>query len=67
MTSSTNIRAGDCYLVDLGQLVPVAGTSARDAMSKALTAVFGRWLEVPSLPPCVYQLDSEGEIVAVYQ
>jgi hypothetical protein len=53
------------YLVDLGRLVPVAAVNARSAYQIALTSV-GLEPEFPAQTPLVYQLDSDGELIAVY-
>jgi len=56
------------YLVDLGRLVPVAAVNARSAYQIALTSVgTTRGLGLLTrLHAMVYQLDSNGELIAVY-
>jgi hypothetical protein len=56
---------GDQYLVDLGRLVPVAAVNARSAYQIALTSV-NMEPEFPAQQPVVYQLDPDGELIAVY-
>jgi hypothetical protein len=53
------------YLVDLGRLVPVAAVNPRSAYRIALTSV-GLEREFPARPVLIYQLDSNGELIAVY-
>ena len=53
------------YLVDLGRLVPVAAVNARSAYQIALTSM-GVEPEFPARPPVVYEFDSDGELIAVY-
>lgn len=67
MTLRADIRAGDDYLVDLGELVHVAASSPRAAFYIASTAVFGPTQEFPAVHPRVYQIEPDGTIVAVYQ
>jgi hypothetical protein len=57
--------SGDQYLVDLGRLVPVAAVNPRSAYQIALTSV-GFEREFPEQQPKVYQLDSQGELIAVF-
>lgn len=57
---------GDQYLVDLGRLVPVAAVNPRSAYQIALTSV-GIEREFPEQTPKVYQLDFQGELIAVYE
>lgn len=67
MNSFSNVRAGDYYLVDLGQLVPVAASSPRAAFHIASTGVFRSTEEFPAVHPLVYQLAPDGEVMAVYE
>jgi hypothetical protein len=60
------VAPGDRYLVDLGELVPVAAVSPRDACQIAMTARYGRWLQIPPEQPLVYQIDANGELIAVF-
>jgi hypothetical protein len=58
---------GDQYLVDVGALVRVVAVSPRSALQIAMTGVFGPGLQCPPEHPMVYQIDSEGELIAVYE
>jgi hypothetical protein len=59
------------YLVDVGELVPVKAVNARDAYSMArglatpLHAMATQQSCVPQFP-MVYQLDSQGELIAAF-
>jgi hypothetical protein len=59
------------YLVDVGELVPVTAVNARDAYSMArglatpLHAMAAQQ-PCPPMPPMVYQIDAEGELIAVF-
>ena len=68
-----NAAPGDQYLVDIGALVSVAAVSPRDAYQIAMTARYGpedEWYgsgdECPCEQPLVYQIDSNGELIAVF-
>jgi len=63
------IRAapGDLYLVDLGKLIPVAAVNPRAAFHIASTCAFGKDQEPGFEHPLVYQLDSDGGILAVFE
>jgi hypothetical protein len=58
---------GDYYLVDVGELVPVAAVSPRSAFHIAMTGRYGHSQQCPSERPMVYQLDQDGELLAVYE
>lgn len=60
------VTPGDQYLVDIGELVSVAAVTPRDAYQIAMTARYGLWLQVPPEQPLVYQIDANGELIAVY-
>jgi hypothetical protein len=66
---AANVSPGDQYLVDLGRLVPVAAVNARSAYRIALNSV-GIEPEFPEslheMAPRVYQLDPQGELIAVF-
>lgn len=59
------------YLVDVGELVAVPAVDARDAYSMArglatqLHAMAAQQLCCPQFP-MVYQFDSQGELIAVF-
>jgi hypothetical protein len=56
----------DQYLVDVGELVPVSAVNARSAWTMAMTARYGAAQQpCPPEPARVYQLDSQGELIAV--
>jgi hypothetical protein len=52
------------YLVDVGELVPVSAVNARSAylMVRPATPLHA----MAPQPPKVYQLDSQGELIAVF-
>jgi hypothetical protein len=55
------------YLVDVGELVAVPAVNARSAWTMAMSARFGAAQQpCPPEPPRVYQLDSQGELIAVF-
>ncbi|HEX3091619.1 MAG TPA: hypothetical protein VHW72_03285 [Candidatus Angelobacter sp.] len=55
------------YLVDVGELVAVSAVNARSASFMAMAALYGGAEQLcPPIPPRVYQLDSDGELIAVY-
>ena len=60
----------DQYLVDVGELVPVSAVNARDAYSMARTLATSLHAmaeqQCPPQVPKVYQLDSQGELIAVF-
>lgn len=67
MNSLPTVAApGDQYLVDLGELVQVAAVSPRDAYSMAMTSRFGPEPQCPPENPLVYQIDAEGQLIAVF-
>jgi hypothetical protein len=51
------------WLVDVGELIPVAAISARSAY---FMATAGRYGEAPCDDPMVYQMDADGELIAVF-
>lgn len=56
------------YLVDDGELVPVSAVNARSAWTMAMAARYGAAQQpCPPMPPRVYQLDSQGELIAVFE
>lgn len=57
----------DQYLVDVGELVPVTAVNARSAFFMAMGSRFGaaQQLCCPQFP-MVYQFDSQGELIAVF-
>lgn len=63
----------DQYLVDVGEMIPVSAVNARSAWSMAMIARYGPFEAPCNGQPCppetakVYQLDSEGELIAVYE
>lgn len=58
---------GDQYLADLdGVLVSVAAVSPRDAYFIAMTSVYGVEPQCPLEHPVVYQIDQNGELLAVF-
>jgi protein involved in polysaccharide export with SLBB domain len=61
-----SVAPGDQYLVDVGDLVPVAAVSARSAYFIAMTARYGPGIECPPEQPMVYQIDANGELIAVF-
>jgi hypothetical protein len=55
------------YLVDDGELVAVSAVNARSAWDIAMAARYGSAEQpCPPMPPKVYQLDSQGELIAVF-
>jgi hypothetical protein len=55
------------YLVDVGELVPVSAVNARSAWTTAMSARYGAAQQpCPPEPARVYQLDSQGELIAVF-
>lgn len=56
----------DQYLVDVGELVPVSAVNARSAFFMAMAARYGAAQQCPPQTPRVYQLDPEGELIAVF-
>jgi hypothetical protein len=61
-----NARPGDQYLVDVGLFVPVTAVSPRDAFHMVMAGREGAAQQCPPEHPVVYQFDSEGELIAVY-
>jgi len=58
---------GDWYLVDLGKLVGVAAVSASGAFHMAMGDSCGSDPQLPAREhPLVYQLDTDGAILAVF-
>jgi hypothetical protein len=60
------VAPGDYYLVDVGELVPVAAVNARSAFHIAMTMREGMAQQCPPEHPVVYQIDPDGELIAVY-
>jgi hypothetical protein len=58
---------GDCYLVDVGELVIIPAVSARDAFQIAMTMRYGPGQQCPEEHPMVYQLAADRELLAVYE
>jgi hypothetical protein len=53
------------YLVDVGELVPVSAVNARSAYLMVRPVATPLHAMAPQ-PPKVYQLDSKGELIAVF-
>jgi hypothetical protein len=47
--------------------VPVAAVSPRDAYQIAMTSRFGPGEQCPPEHPLVYQMDADGEVMAVFE
>jgi hypothetical protein len=61
------LPVSDQYLVDVGELVAVSAVNARSASFMAMAARYGGAEQpCPPQPPRVYQLDPEGELIAVF-
>jgi hypothetical protein len=61
------LPVSDQYLVDVGELVAVSAVNARSASFMAMAALYGGAEQLcPPIQPRVYQLDSQGELIAVF-
>ena len=68
ITLSAIAESGSRYLVNiLGNLQPVRAASPRDALAMAEFAFFNKETEVPAPFRRVYELDSNGRVLAVYE
>lgn len=57
---------GNWYLVDLGELVGVAAVSARGAFNMAMGDSCGSDSQCAPEHPLVYQMDTDGKVLAVF-
>lgn len=56
----------DQFLVDVGELIPVAAVNATSAYHMATSGLYGPGQQCPPEHPLVYQIDATGELIAVF-
>ena len=65
-TTAEAAERGDLYLVDVGALILVPAASPRDAVHLANAENLRAYVECCAPHPTVYQLDAQGNAVAVF-